>query len=411
MANNGIKITAPVSVSDLASVLGDTTDLGRSPSINKWAKYRSFKNYVDSAVHKLATDEVRAASDWGIDVTHVGDSYDSMLSRTEYSILLPAATDYCRLADFDGYNHLAKCGFGFTNSIIENTGTAVCQLVGDSGDNISPENLYEVLNLKGVMSGFTEFGLQLRVGQSLPLKTYKLGTFDDVENGFAFTWEIPEMLEAPVLTNHRGDGEIFLYAKDPSTGRTYALNEPIVITNNATSGDVLWANGWNPNMKIGSILTPPKSLNEIWRSNSTISLGIGDTLLFDGLLFTNSSATAYSYSGSKIPHVVIEYNGTKYFVQVYEKIATQRTSLAAFKSTTSIQYVSAASLRTFLPYNQEVEVKIYLDHRESLLSGQGKMTAPITIKLFISGADADYRDQFPEFPPIEDPDWSSGFDL
>ena len=50
MANDVIKITAPVSMTDIATVLGESKDMARSGNVKPWAKNKPFEAHENPYV-------------------------------------------------------------------------------------------------------------------------------------------------------------------------------------------------------------------------------------------------------------------------------------------------------------------------------------------------------------------------
>lgn len=131
MSNSNGRISGPVSLhADVYPVLGVSKtgtyyDIGYINSnshgrTNKWAKYKP----VRVAQPGTITDAQRAAANHGMTAWEVADI---VRAQGGYAVALPATgqwsyaaprpgTDWCRLTDWDGYNHAAKIpASGFTN--------------------------------------------------------------------------------------------------------------------------------------------------------------------------------------------------------------------------------------------------------------------------------------------------------
>jgi hypothetical protein len=112
--SNG-KITAPVSMSDIAKVLGTTQDFTRSENINPWAKFKP--NRKSFALGSRPTDWWKGDDGWcGLtitdakvsstsDVSNIASKYTSN-KRNGWKHAAPRkGIDASRMLDFDGYNH------------------------------------------------------------------------------------------------------------------------------------------------------------------------------------------------------------------------------------------------------------------------------------------------------------------
>ena len=117
MGVNGTKITAPVSMTDIATVLGESVDMANSGNINPWAKYKPFK--TNGNPYKPQTDADRKDAAWGF----YFDSDDpnapcarnakDLFDKIVYEDINWARKDIdvSRMGDFDGYNHAAVVGY------------------------------------------------------------------------------------------------------------------------------------------------------------------------------------------------------------------------------------------------------------------------------------------------------------
>lgn len=112
--SNG-KITIPVSISDIAQVLESTSDLTRSPNINRWAKYKPVRSTF--ALGSRPSDWWKADDGWcGLsianakisgttDVSDIANKYTSD-KNNGWDYLPPRkGIDASRVLDFAGYNH------------------------------------------------------------------------------------------------------------------------------------------------------------------------------------------------------------------------------------------------------------------------------------------------------------------
>ena len=121
MGNSNGKIFAPVSTTDIATVIGDTTDMGKSDNVNVWAKYKPIE--AKGNPYHSQTDEDRKAAAWGIlwDV----DNDESPCARAA-TILYEKANQnsaewkwekptISRMGDFIGYNHNAINPYSYEN--------------------------------------------------------------------------------------------------------------------------------------------------------------------------------------------------------------------------------------------------------------------------------------------------------
>lgn len=114
MIENGVKIKAPVSMTNIATVIGDSTDMGQSENVNIWAKYKPFRSR-SAKPKKEQTDADRKVAAWGFYFDSSDPNAPCDRSATELiNKILNENVDWTwerpilsRFGDFDGYNHAA----------------------------------------------------------------------------------------------------------------------------------------------------------------------------------------------------------------------------------------------------------------------------------------------------------------
>ena len=132
MGNNGVKIFAPASMSDIATVLGTTEDLARAQK-KPWAKYQPFK--TNGNPHKIQTDADRKDAAWGFYfdsddpnapcARNARDLFDKIvLGDIDWA---RKDIDVSRMVDFEGYNHAAVVGYE-TRLVTENSSTMIKEI-------------------------------------------------------------------------------------------------------------------------------------------------------------------------------------------------------------------------------------------------------------------------------------------
>lgn len=108
MSNSGGKITAPVSIEDVRTVLGVSSyDLGtlcKSEKINMWAKYKPVRVPMFNELYESEFNEAQ----YGLHIPS-SSSLDSVIN-TPWSHAAPRGGDSepYRLTDFDKYNHVSE---------------------------------------------------------------------------------------------------------------------------------------------------------------------------------------------------------------------------------------------------------------------------------------------------------------
>lgn len=122
MANDGIKITAPVGMTDIATVLGDSTDMARSGNVKPWAKNKPFEPHENPYV--VQDDAARKRGAYGFYWWNVSQEEDAPFELSAYHLYekITGLTDdswqlkpitVSRASDFDGYDHSAKMPYSY----------------------------------------------------------------------------------------------------------------------------------------------------------------------------------------------------------------------------------------------------------------------------------------------------------
>lgn len=155
MSNSGGKITAPVSIEDVRTVLGVSSyDLGtlcKSEKINMWAKYKPVR------YNKMAeiTENERAATNYGLQfgIVYTGEGLVNEAKKTNsgWAYLPPRGGSYnepYRLSDFDKYRTISDTMFMYSNlpSNIPTIGTSTSiELLFrfNSNAELKPKDFYE----------------------------------------------------------------------------------------------------------------------------------------------------------------------------------------------------------------------------------------------------------------------------
>lgn len=119
---NGTKITAPVSVAEVAAVLGENSlDVGTlclSLKINPWSKVKPQwlpDTYETPAEIDMATRKIAVDAKWGLryPIRKSQTELQNTLRTSAGGRWLYAQPNWYRLTDFDGYDHKAGCFLPF----------------------------------------------------------------------------------------------------------------------------------------------------------------------------------------------------------------------------------------------------------------------------------------------------------
>ena len=231
MANNGIKITAPVSVSDLASVLGVSEDIYTNAEFNRWAKYKPEVNPTRGNL----TLEQRRANSFGLDMDWVTSKAALMVKYNigligfkpaRWSHIVPngSASQPHRIGDCNGYKADTPSPFDgvvLSGSVFDNsyhdTGITV-ELAIKFDETISDDiiNIREIGGIKDCYFGAIAYQV-LESGSTATPQASIVTATDTIVNG-AFSVYI-DTFNLPI-----GKWKIYPFFSTKKTAQT--LSEP-----------------------------------------------------------------------------------------------------------------------------------------------------------------------------------------
>lgn len=152
--SNG-KITAPVSIRDIAQTIGDSSDVCKSPNINAWSarkpiRHPSRTKLTDTQMAQYnygfaisATDDV--PSDESVFDTDPNQTLNKAIaSGGEWTYLRPrgsAYNEHSRILDFEGYNHYAPAPYSVIIGTTTNQPNPPFDIWESNGCEIPIENL------------------------------------------------------------------------------------------------------------------------------------------------------------------------------------------------------------------------------------------------------------------------------
>ena len=124
MANDGIKITAPVGMTDIATVLGDSTDMARLEKIKDWSKNKPFEPHENPYV--VQDDAARKKAAYGFHWWNVTQEEDAPFALAATYVFNKAIETngvwfrkpitVSRIGDFDGYDHSAVLPYRYSDN-------------------------------------------------------------------------------------------------------------------------------------------------------------------------------------------------------------------------------------------------------------------------------------------------------
>ena len=124
MGNNGTKITAPVSMTDIATVIGDSTDMANSVNINDWSKNRPFEPHEN--LYIVQDDAARRKAAYGFYWWNFTRESEAPFASNAKDLLDRAIANngkwkrkpitVSRMGDYDGYNHAARPPYAYSGT-------------------------------------------------------------------------------------------------------------------------------------------------------------------------------------------------------------------------------------------------------------------------------------------------------
>lgn len=177
--NNG-KITAPVSITDIAQVLGDSTDVCKSPNINMWSarkpiRHPSRTKLTDAQMAQYnygfaisATDDV--PSDESVFDTDPNQTLNKAIaSGGLWTYLRPRGSEYgehSRFLDFEGYNHYAPAPYSVIIGTTTNKPNPPFDIWESDGCEIPIENLQGTNFGRDILTNYRVALLYRKKGQT-----------------------------------------------------------------------------------------------------------------------------------------------------------------------------------------------------------------------------------------------------
>lgn len=413
---------------EVAQCIGDyrVTKLGRdigmlctSPKINIGAKYRPVP-YDDL---RIVTDEDRKDKGWGVDVTAEGDGNDDRMHYMMYSIYpLGAVGRKYRLLDFDGYNHAAKFGLGFTSTgatypMFNNINNVNLKANPDTGDNITFKELPDILaaNFYYKFSVFNKFGIEVRCNTGCIVSTVEYDSYSALES--ALYGSAANYVNFSKMSNHPTGygGSIYVYGsitEDVPHEMKYALSSVIDIDDARTDDRGYWEVGrFNPNMVVGTFSpNGSKKVYEWQEGTAPIQIGSDDFFLF-GFNVTNKGPLDLASSNLRMRVIV---DGTAYHLPVYRfnSFAYDNYPAGTTVGPTGLRnnpefYLSPADIKAIVPYSEGEKTVTFQVVNASFATGKlvAILSSPIDLKIHYTGASVVDNDNYPDFEPVPTPEW------
>lgn len=162
--SNG-KITAPVSITDIAMAVGKTTDISRSPHIKRYAKYKPFESYAANP-HAEQTEVDRKQGAYGFYWWNMSAESNAPIARSAEDCLAKAKSNngawlikphtIARMGDFIGYDNQAKPPYGYTNPspVANNQKYLGAYLERDNSGNIKLSDMPDMADASDIFTDF-----------------------------------------------------------------------------------------------------------------------------------------------------------------------------------------------------------------------------------------------------------------
>lgn len=232
--SNGV-ISAPVSVTDVKSVLGVTSnDVGtlcKSDRINKWAKYKPFINASLTFADDAARDNAQRLAHYGLaapDATG-GANIDNVMSK---SWVYSERTAPFRLGDYIHYNHNAKCPITLNNAeynlFHHPTVTFVTRnIIGNYNlafGDVFDTNTYDNVHLCLLLRGYNASNIYIR---KLIISYYK-NPSTGAETGTR--WSYLDTFGTDIINSFKGDIEVTLLATNQPLASASDVNKLVDVS-------------------------------------------------------------------------------------------------------------------------------------------------------------------------------------
>lgn len=141
-------------------------DLCQANSINKWAKYKPIRSTTEFKI----TDDERHSRNYGL---KQGSDYFFVYEKPR------GGTEWNRILDFDGYNHLAECPMGDTTKFNKTIGVG---LGPNAGFNLDPWSILNTgANVEIPLSVLNTFPTSMYVGVLFKNRRTNTGFFHTYE--------------------------------------------------------------------------------------------------------------------------------------------------------------------------------------------------------------------------------------
>lgn len=291
------RITAPVSIDDVASALGvgvyDLGTLCTSDRINKWSRHKPVSiNQVQEV-----TDEQLAAINYGWNIPSYNTmkaAWNAYVAGTGWDYIRPSS--YFRLTDFNGYNHQQESPLEAT---LQNTTVSVGGTIGISCIGI------EDIMTWGAFAGYAPYytGIQIGImcsnGYYYPLtgpqgqtileidfeKLNAVATSGVFSAGNTYTF-------CPVLTTWTGNGSVRTWTyinQDDMTGTWWLLPTNTLQVSIISSGTGGGGGGTNP---------PVSDSLDLTAETVSMTYTEGSTYSYSNISFNLNMTLGSGYSGT-----------------------------------------------------------------------------------------------------------------
>jgi hypothetical protein len=168
---------------------------------------------------------------------------------------------------------------------------------------------------------------------------------------------------------------------------------------------------FNPNMVVGTFSpNGSKKVYEWQEGTAPIQIGSDDFFLF-GFNVTNKGTHDIAYSNLRMRVTV---DGVAYHLPIYRFSQTGKEGYPAGTTVgptelknTPVFYLSPADIKEIVPYSAGEKTVTFQVVNASFATGEllAILSSPIDLKIRYTGASVVDNDNYPEFEPIQVPDW------
>lgn len=303
------ELGALIGVGNRADGMIYTADLGTSPRIAIWAKFKSFIDshwFFDSDSDYL---EARKLSVYGLKANETLHNNNSLVYIVEWDRQNLNYEEYPkRLRDFDGYNHRALSGVIIASNAGSINDNITLATNPDTGDNITMRDIFELTSYGNaeqyswvVIDPFGFIHTISSYSSTSDVLNYLFGTVTKTVININDLYTSKNYLSAdqiPAYPDVMAQWHVGLMGK-AWTGYRYLINA-MSFRGVTYSNTIVKCNGFTPNMTIGTAATGQLKLRQVLYEGYGSIDCCSDDLLFFGCVISNIGTGVLSFSKLRV---------------------------------------------------------------------------------------------------------------